>query len=127
MVGPVFDAEMVRMCNSYSVVVMAGAVTPTEILTAWRGGSDIVKVFPAYIGGPAFIKAIKEPLPQVELLPTNGVDFETAGAFIKAGAIAVGAGSILAPKAMMASKDYDGIAGCAERMIKIVREARGGK
>ena len=89
-VGPAFDAEMIRVCNTYGVVVMPGALTPTEIVQAWKNGADVVKIFPADIGGPGYLKAIKEPLPQVELLPTKGIDFSTAAAYIKAGAIAVG-------------------------------------
>jgi 2-dehydro-3-deoxyphosphogluconate aldolase / (4S)-4-hydroxy-2-oxoglutarate aldolase len=126
-VGPGFDFEMVRVCNTYGVVVMPGAFTPTEIIQAWRAGADVVKVFPANIGGPDYLKTIKEPLPQVELLPTKGVDFETAGAYIKAGAIAVGAGSTFVTKALMAAKDYPRITENAKRFIQIVREAKGGK
>ena len=126
-VGPGFDLETVRLCNTYGVAVMPGAFTPTEIIQAWRAGADVVKVFPANIGGPDYLKTIKEPLPQVELLPTKGVDFDTAGAYIKAGAIAVGAGSLLVSKALIAAKQYARITENAERMVQIVREAKGGK
>jgi 2-dehydro-3-deoxyphosphogluconate aldolase / (4S)-4-hydroxy-2-oxoglutarate aldolase len=126
-VGPGFDAEMIRVCNTYGVVVMPGAFTPTEIIQAWRAGADVVKVFPANIGGPDYLKTIKEPLPQVELLPTKGVDFDTAGAYIRAGAIAVGAGSTFVTKALLAAKDYPRITENAKRFIQIVREAKGGK
>jgi 2-dehydro-3-deoxyphosphogluconate aldolase / (4S)-4-hydroxy-2-oxoglutarate aldolase len=126
-VGPVLDVETVRLCNSYGVAVMPGAFTPSEIFQAWKAGADVVKVFPAGIGGPDYLKTIKEPLPQIELLPTKGVDFETAGAYIKAGAIAVGAGASLVSKALIAAKQYDRISENAARMIQIVREARGGQ
>jgi 2-dehydro-3-deoxyphosphogluconate aldolase / (4S)-4-hydroxy-2-oxoglutarate aldolase len=126
-VGPVFDAETVRLCNSYGIVVMPGALTPTEIFQAWKAGADVVKVFPGDIGGPAYLKTIKEPLPQIELLPTKGVDFDTAAAYIKAGAIGVGAGSALVSKAMIASKQYAKMTENAARMVQIVREAKGGK
>ncbi len=126
-VGPTFDQGTVDLCHSYGIPVMPGAMTPTEILRAWKGGADVVKVFPAQnVGGPDFLKAVKEPLPQIELLPTKGVDFETAGAFIKAGAIAVGVGGALVPKAMMAARDYPAITANARRMIRIVRDARAG-
>jgi len=125
-VGPGFDAETVKLCNTYGVVVMPGAWTPHEILSAWKGGADVVKVFPADIGGPDYIKTVKEPLPQIELLPTKGVDTKTAGAFLKAGAIAVGAGSALVSKALIAAKDYARITENAEQFSRIVREARGG-
>jgi 2-dehydro-3-deoxyphosphogluconate aldolase / (4S)-4-hydroxy-2-oxoglutarate aldolase len=125
-VGPGFDADMVRICNTYGVVVMPGAFTPNEILQAWKGGADVVKVFPADIGGPDYLKTIKEPLPQVELLPTKGIDFNTAASYIKAGAIAVGAGGALVNKALIAAKDYSRITENAAKLIQIVREAKGG-
>jgi len=123
-VGPAFDPKVIRVCATYGIVVMPGALTPTEILTAWRSGADVVKIFPSDVGGPGYLKAIKEPLPQVELLPTKGVDFETAPAFIQAGAIAVGAGSCLVSKALMAAKDYARITENAGRLTRIVSEAR---
>ena len=126
-VGPVFDADVVRICNTYGVVVMPGALTPTEVVTAWKNGADVVKIFPGDMGGPDYLKTLKEPLPQIELLPTKGVDFETAPAFIKAGAIAVGTGSCLVNKALMAARDYAKITENAERFIRIVREAKKGK
>lgn len=125
-VGPGFDAETVKLCNTYGIVVMPGAYTPHEILGAWKGGADVVKVFPADLGGPDYIKTVKEPLPQVELLPTKGVDTKTAPAFLKAGAIAVGVGSALVNKALIAAKDYARITENAQSFSRIVREARGG-
>jgi 2-dehydro-3-deoxyphosphogluconate aldolase/(4S)-4-hydroxy-2-oxoglutarate aldolase len=125
-VSPGFDQETVDVCSLYGAVVVPGAFTPNEILTAWKGGADIVKVFPADLGGPDYIKTIKEPLPQVELLPTRGIDFDTAAAYIKAGAIAVGAGGSLVSKALMAAGDYTRITANAERLVQIVRAARGG-
>jgi 2-dehydro-3-deoxyphosphogluconate aldolase / (4S)-4-hydroxy-2-oxoglutarate aldolase len=124
-VGPGFDAEMIRVCNTYGVAVMPGALTPNEVIQAWRAGADVVKIFPADIGGPDYLKTLKEPLPQVELLPTKGVDFNTAAAFIKAGAIAVGTGSALVNKSLMAAKQYATITENAEKFIRIVREAKG--
>ena len=126
-VSPGFDPETVELCNTYGVVVMPGAFTPHEILQAWKGGADVVKVFPADIGGPGYLKTIKEPLPQIELLPTKGVDFDTAAAYIKAGAIAVGTSSCLVNKALIAAKDYSQITANAKRFVQIVREAKGGK
>jgi 2-dehydro-3-deoxyphosphogluconate aldolase / (4S)-4-hydroxy-2-oxoglutarate aldolase len=126
-VGPTVDVDTIRICNTYGVAVMPGGMTPTEILQAWKAGADVVKVFPANIGGPDFLKSIKEPMPQIELLPTKGVDFDTAASYIKAGAIAVGTGTCLVNKALIAAKDYGQITENAKRFIKIVREARGGK
>ncbi len=126
-VGPIFDLETVQLCNSYGVVVMPGALTPTEIFRAWRSGADVVKVFPANVGGADYLKGIKEPLPQIELLPTKGVDFDTAAAYIKAGAIAVGAGTNLVNKALIAARQYAHITENAAKMIQIVRDAKEGK
>ena len=126
-VGPCFDADVVRVCKTYGVVVMPGALTPTEIVTVWKSGADVVKIFPGDMGGPDYLKSLKEPLPQVELLPTKGVDFSTAGAFIKAGAIAVGAGSCLVNKALMMAKDYARITENATQFTRIIREAREGR
>jgi 2-dehydro-3-deoxyphosphogluconate aldolase/(4S)-4-hydroxy-2-oxoglutarate aldolase len=125
-VGPGFDPETVKLCATYGVVVMPGAFTPHEILAAWRGGADVVKVFPADLGGPDYIKTVKEPLPQVELLPTKGIDSTNAGAYLKAGAIAVGVGGALVSKALIAARDYARITANAEKFSAIVREARGG-
>ena len=125
-VGPGFDAEIVKICSLYGIMNIPGAFTPQEILTAWKGGADVVKVFPADIGGPDYIKTIREPLPQVSLLPTKGIDLSTAGAYIKAGAFAVGAGSALVSKALIAAGDYDRITANAKEFTRIVRDARGG-
>ena len=125
-VSPGFDQETVTLCSLYGTIAVPGAFTPNEIITAWKGGADVAKVFPADMGGPDYLKTIKEPLPQVELLPTRGIDFETAGAYIKAGAIAVGAGGSLVSKALMAAGDYARITANAEKMVGIVRAARAG-
>jgi len=126
-VSPIFDADVVRVCKTYGVVVMPGALTPTEVVTAWRAGADVVKIFPGDVGGPEYLKALKEPLPQIEILPTKGVNFDTVSAFIKAGAIAVGTGNALVTKAQMEARDYAGITDNAKRFTRIVREARGAK
>ena len=79
-VSPCVNLDVIRLCNRYDKLVMPGALTPTEVLTAWEAGADIIKVFPADIGGPNYLKALHGPLPQVRLLPTGGVDLETIGA-----------------------------------------------
>jgi 2-dehydro-3-deoxyphosphogluconate aldolase/(4S)-4-hydroxy-2-oxoglutarate aldolase len=124
-VAPAFDADVVRVCRTYGTLVMPGALTPTEVVTAWKGGADVVKIFPADVGGPGYLAALKEPLPQVELLPTKGVNLETAAAFIRAGAIAVGAGTALVSRQQIAERDADGIAENARRFTRVVREAKG--
>jgi len=123
-VGPGTDLEMIRLCNTHGVAVMPGAFTPSEVIHAWRSGGDVVKIFPADIGGPEYLKALKEPLPQVQLLPTKGVNFDTAAAYIKAGAIAVGSGTFLVNKALIAAKDYARLTENAKRLIQIVRDAK---
>jgi len=95
-VSPGFDGGTVTLCNGLGVCVAPGALTPTEILAAWRHGADIVKVFPCdAVGGPSYIKSIKAPLPQIPLMPTGGVTLENWTQFLAAGAIAVGVGSNL--------------------------------
>src|SRR5258708_1551582 len=94
-VSPTLNLDVIRLCKRYGKLVMPGAFTPTEILTAWEAGADIVKVFPAEVVGPAFFKAVRAPLPQVRLMPTGGVNLETAADFIKAGACCLGIGGQL--------------------------------
>ena len=124
-VGPTFDQPMVDLCRSYGVVVMPAGLTPNEIFQAWKGGADVVKVFPAKsVGGADYLKAVKEPLPQVELIPTNGVDFETAASFIKAGALAIGVGGAIVGKTLIADKNFGSITANARKMIDLIREAK---
>src|SRR5262249_43594237 len=92
LVAPTVNVVVIRLCQRYDKLVMPGAFTPTEILTAWEAGADIVKVFPAEVVGPAFFRALRGPLPQVRLMPTGGVDLNTAAAFLKAWAGCLGGG-----------------------------------
>jgi 2-dehydro-3-deoxyphosphogluconate aldolase / (4S)-4-hydroxy-2-oxoglutarate aldolase len=95
-VSPALDIPTIELCRNLGVPVFAGALTPTEILTAWKAGANAVKVFPANaVGGAAYLKSVKAPLPQIELLPTGGVNLQTAAAFIQAGAFALGVGADL--------------------------------
>jgi 2-dehydro-3-deoxyphosphogluconate aldolase/(4S)-4-hydroxy-2-oxoglutarate aldolase len=126
-VGPGTDVETIRLCNTYGVAVMPGVQTPTEVIHAWRSGADVVKLFPADIGGPAYLKGLKEPLSQIEIMPTKGINFDTAAAYIKAGAIAVGSGTFLVSKALMVAKDYATITANAKKIVQIVRDAKDGK
>ena len=100
-VSPALNVGTIDMCHRYSIAVLPGALTPTEIVTAWQAGADVVKVFPANsMGGASYLKSIKAPLPQVELIPTGGVSMATAEDFLKAGAFALGVGADLVdPKA----------------------------
>src|SRR5205085_3995464 len=100
---------VIRLCRRYDKLVMPGAFTPTEILSAWEAGADIVKVFPADVVGPAFFKAIRAPLPQVRLMPTGGVSLQTAADFLKAGACCLGVGSQLVDPQLVARREFDKI------------------
>jgi 2-dehydro-3-deoxyphosphogluconate aldolase/(4S)-4-hydroxy-2-oxoglutarate aldolase len=95
-VSPIFDAKIVSLCNQSSIAVMSGALTPTEIFTAWQNGADLVKVFPvSAVGGASYLKAVKAVFPHIELVPTGGVNLENATSLIEAGAFAVGIGGEL--------------------------------
>lgn len=123
-VTPTVNTGVIQMCQRYGKVVMAGGYTPTEILTAWEAGADIVKVFPADVGGPNYLKAIHGPLPQVRLLPTGGVNLDTLPAFVKAGACAVGLGSALIEKDALEQGDMARIRELATAYVHKVKEAR---
>jgi 2-dehydro-3-deoxyphosphogluconate aldolase / (4S)-4-hydroxy-2-oxoglutarate aldolase len=124
-VSPVVKPDVIQFCRRYDKLVLPGALTPTEILSAWECGADIVKVFPSDVTGPTYLKALRGPLPQVRLLPTGGVTLETAAAFLQAGACALGiGGSLVEPKAL-ACGDLNRIESLARQFVAIVREARG--
>jgi 2-dehydro-3-deoxyphosphogluconate aldolase/(4S)-4-hydroxy-2-oxoglutarate aldolase len=123
-VSPSFNPALVELCRRYSVPVMPGAYTPTEILTAWECGADMVKVFPASIGGPALIKALKAPLPQIELVPVGGVNLDTAADFIRAGAAAVGVGSALINQKLLDAEDFRTLTERARRFVEEVARGR---
>jgi 2-dehydro-3-deoxyphosphogluconate aldolase/(4S)-4-hydroxy-2-oxoglutarate aldolase len=124
LVSPTVNTDVIRMARRYDKVVMPGAFTPTEVLTAWEAGADFVKIFPADVGGPAYLKALKGPLPQVRLLPTGGVNLETIAPFLKAGASAVGLGSALVETAAIRDGDMARIRQLAEQYVAAVREFR---
>jgi 2-dehydro-3-deoxyphosphogluconate aldolase/(4S)-4-hydroxy-2-oxoglutarate aldolase len=108
-VSPTLNPRMIEVCKRYSVPVIPGAFTPTEILTAWEAGADLVKVFPASIGGPAYIKALKGPLPQVRLAAVGGVNLENASDFIQAGVEVVGVGGELVNSRLLEEGDFEEI------------------
>jgi 2-dehydro-3-deoxyphosphogluconate aldolase/(4S)-4-hydroxy-2-oxoglutarate aldolase len=124
LVAPTVNLDVIRLCQRYDKVVMPGAFTPTEILTAWEAGADIVKVFPAEVVGPAFFKAMRGPLPQVRLMPTGGVDLTTAAAFLKAGACCLGVGSQLVEPRAVAEGNFDRIRDLARQYVAIVQQSR---
>ncbi len=125
-VTPTLNPDVIQLAHRYSAVVVPGAMTPTEILTAWNTGADMVKVFPAaQLGGPEYLKAIRGPLPQILLVPTGGVNLQNAGAFIKAGAAALGVGGELVDKRAVKEKKFDIITENTRTYLKVIREARG--
>ena len=121
-VSPYFNAETVRLCNRYRVPCMPGAMTIKEVVEAMESGADIVKVFPGEAFGPKILKAIKGPVPQAKMMPTGGVDLSNVGEWIKAGAVAVGAGGSLTKGAK--TGDYKAITETAKEFIAKVKEAR---
>ena len=125
-VSPTLNLDLIQLAHRYSAVVIPGAMTPTEILTAWNAGADMVKVFPAaQLGGPEYIKALRGPLPQILYVPTGGVNLQNAGAYIKAGAIALGAGGELVDKKAVKEKKFNIITENTRAFLKTIREARG--
>ncbi|MBI5834918.1 MAG: bifunctional 4-hydroxy-2-oxoglutarate aldolase/2-dehydro-3-deoxy-phosphogluconate aldolase [Armatimonadetes bacterium] len=125
-VSPNTRRETLELCRRYGIVSLPGALTPTEIVTAWEQGADLVKVFPVdNMGGAKYIKALKAPLPQIDLVPTGGIDLDNVAEHIRAGASAVAVGSSLMVGRLIAARDWDGIAALATRFVDAVRQARG--
>jgi 2-dehydro-3-deoxyphosphogluconate aldolase / (4S)-4-hydroxy-2-oxoglutarate aldolase len=123
-VAPTLNFETIKMCHRYDVAIMPGCFTPTEILTAWEAGADVIKVFPATALGPGFFKDIRGPLPQIRMMPTGGVTLANAGEWIKAGAVAIGVGTALVDTKAIAAGDFKQIAANAKHLIESVRAAR---
>ena len=124
-VSPSTNASTIACCRRYGVPVMPGALTPTEVVAAWEAGADMVKIFPcSAVGGASYIKALKAPLPQIDLIPTGGVNLQTAADFIKAGSTALGVGADLVDlKALREGKDAL-LTERAQKLVEIVRAAR---
>ncbi len=123
-VSPSLNLHVIQLCQRYSKLVMPGAFTPTEIVTAWEAGADIVKIFPADCVGPNYLNALRGPLPQVRLLPTGGVDLKTLPEFFKAGACAVGLGSQLVEKPAVESGNMSRIRDLAAQYVALVKQTR---
>jgi 2-dehydro-3-deoxyphosphogluconate aldolase / (4S)-4-hydroxy-2-oxoglutarate aldolase len=126
-VSPGTNVDVIRMCKRYSKLSLPGALTPTEVITAWEHGADFVKVFPCDVLGPAHLRALRGPFPQVRMIPTGGVTLETAAEFLKAGAAALGIGSALVEPKAIADRDFGRIESLAKQYVKIVADARAGK
>ncbi len=124
-VTPTLKLSTIEMAKRYSKVICPGALTPTEVLTAWEAGADVVKVFPANaMGGPKYIKALKGPLPHIEMIPTGGVNLETAGEFLKAGACAVAVGGELVDAKLIKENRYDEMEARARQYLAAIATAR---
>jgi 2-dehydro-3-deoxyphosphogluconate aldolase/(4S)-4-hydroxy-2-oxoglutarate aldolase len=126
-VSATLNLKTIKLCRRYSIPVMPGAYTPTEILTAWEAGADIVKLFPASIGGPEYVKALKAPLPQVKLMPVGGVDLDTTADFVRAGSELVAVGSALVDQKLLDARDFDTITLRARRFREEVARGRAGQ
>jgi 2-dehydro-3-deoxyphosphogluconate aldolase / (4S)-4-hydroxy-2-oxoglutarate aldolase len=124
-VTPALRPATIEMVKRYSKVICPGALTPTEVLTAWEAGADVVKVFPCgNVGGAKYIKALKGPFPQIEMIPTGGVNLETAGDFLKAGACAVAVGGELVDAKLLKEGKYDELTERARKYLAVIAKAR---
>ena len=121
-VSPCFNAELVKMCNRYRMAVMPGVMSVTEAVQAMEAGADILKIFPAELFGPKVIKAIKGPIPYAKMMPTGGVNADNVGEWIRAGAVAVGAGGALTGGAK--DGDYGKITETAKKFVENIKAAR---
>ena len=124
-VSPALNVKTIEMCHRYGIAVLPGALTPTEIVTAWEAGADVVKIFPASaLGGAKYLKSVKAPLPQVEMIPTGGVSLATAAEFLEAGAFALGVGADLVNLKAIAEGHPETITESARKYLAIVRQFR---
>lgn len=124
-VSPALNLDTIAICNRYSVPVMPGALTPTEVVTAWTAGADFVKIFPAgSVGGASYIKNLKGPLPHIKFIPTGGVSLTTAADFVKAGASALGVGTDLVDVKAIRAGQAKVITDRARQFVEIIKEAR---
>jgi len=126
-VAPNVNPKVIEMCRRYSKPVMPGALTPTEVIAAWEAGADVVKVFPSDLTGPKYLKALHGPLPHIRLMPTGGVNLQTAAEFLQAGACALGVGTSLVDPKTVAAGDFAKIEALARQFVQIVREFRSAK
>ena len=126
-VSPALNLKTIEMCHRYSIPVLPGALTPTEVVTAWQAGADVIKIFPASaLGGAKYLKSLKAPLPQVEMIPTGGVSLATAKEFLEAGSFALGVGADLVDTKAMAEGKPEKITESAKKYLEIVREFHAG-
>lgn len=124
LVSPCVNLDVIKLAHRYDKLIMPGAYTPTEVVTAWEAGADVIKLFPADIGGAPYLKALKGPLPQIRMMPTGGVNQRTLKDFIKAGACAVGLGSQLVEKEALESGNFTRIRELATEYVELMKQAR---
>jgi 2-dehydro-3-deoxyphosphogluconate aldolase/(4S)-4-hydroxy-2-oxoglutarate aldolase len=125
-VTPTVNTAVIELCNRYAVPTVIGAFTPTEMLTAWQAGASYVKVFPASVGGPRYLKDVRGPLPQLKLIPTGGVDLDNAAEFIRAGAAAIAVGSNLVDAKTVAAGRWEVLEERARAFAEAVEGAERG-
>lgn len=123
-VSPIVDLPTIEISHRYDKAMMPGALTPTEVVKAWQAGADVVKIFPSDLTGPSYLKALKGPLPQIRMMPTGGVNLDTAESFLKAGACALGVGGSLVEKSAIQNNDMDRIRDLAKQYVEIVQRFR---
>src|SRR6266545_2355181 len=124
-VSPALNPATIEVCRRYSIAVMPGALTPTEVVSAWTAGADVVKVFPCgALGGASYIKSLKAPLPQIEMIPTGGVSVKTAADFIRAGSMALGVGADLVDTKAIRDGNARVVTEKAREYVRLVQEAR---
>lgn len=129
-VSPALNTKTVEMCQRYSIAVLPGALTPTEVVTAWQCGADVIKVFPANaLGGAKYLKSLKAPLPQISMIPTGGVSLATANEFLEAEAFALGVGADLVDLKAAAAGEHHKITDSARKYLEIVKnyQSKAGK
>jgi 2-dehydro-3-deoxyphosphogluconate aldolase / (4S)-4-hydroxy-2-oxoglutarate aldolase len=124
-VSPIFNPAIIGVSHAHDVAAIPGCFSPTEIVAAWQAGADIVKVFPATALGPGYFTDLRGPLPAIKLMPTGGVTLQNAGDWIRAGAVAIGAGTALVEREAVERGDFTAIARRARLFVDVVRVARG--
>ncbi|HUE83109.1 MAG TPA: bifunctional 2-keto-4-hydroxyglutarate aldolase/2-keto-3-deoxy-6-phosphogluconate aldolase [Pyrinomonadaceae bacterium] len=124
-VSPAVNLGTIELCHRYSIAILPGALTPTEVVTAWQAGADVVKIFPCgAVGGAKYLRALKAPLPQIEMMPTGGVSLATAADFIQAGACALGVGADLVDLKAIRNGEAEKVTQAAQAYVAAVQQAR---
>ncbi|HEY5907465.1 MAG TPA: bifunctional 4-hydroxy-2-oxoglutarate aldolase/2-dehydro-3-deoxy-phosphogluconate aldolase [Vicinamibacteria bacterium] len=124
-VSPALNRDTIACCRRYGIPIMPGALTPTEVVAAWEAGADMVKVFPcSALGGASYIRALKAPLPQIDLIPTGGVNLQTAADFIRAGSTALGVGADRVDLKALREGKAALLTERAQKLVEIVKAAR---